>query len=100
MQIAGPNARAQGGLTHRRDPGVRAAEDDVAEITRPVRELYDFAHVTLAPGESRTVSFILEAGRLGYYGRDNTYRTDPGTFTVWIAPNAAAGTPVTVLVAD
>lgn len=74
--------------------------DDVAEITRPVRELYDFAHVTLAPGESRTVSFTLEAGRLGYYGRDNTYRTDPGTFTVWIAPNAAAGTPVTVLVAD
>ncbi|MGV1003863.1 MAG: glycoside hydrolase family 3 N-terminal domain-containing protein [Candidatus Nanopelagicales bacterium] len=65
--------------------------DEVAAITRPVRELYDWALVELAPGESRTVGFDIVANRLGYYGPDNTYRVDPGAFTFWIAPDSAAG---------
>lgn len=73
--------------------------DDVAEITRPVRELHDFAVVELDPGEERRVEFQLEHDRLGYYGRDNTYRTDPGTFAVWIAPDAASGEPATFTLA-
>ena len=68
--------------------------DEVAAVTRPVRELVDWAVVELAPGASRTVSFTLEADQLGYYGPDGTVRVDPGEFALWIAPDSASGEPV------
>ncbi len=39
--------------------------DDEASVTRPVLELKRFQRVTLAPGERRTVTFELRAGRSG-----------------------------------
>jgi beta-glucosidase len=73
--------------------------DDVAQITRPVRELYDFAIVECPAGATREVSFTVSAQRLGYYGRDNRWRVDPGTFALWIAPDSASGTPVSFTLA-
>ena len=68
--------------------------DLVGSLVRPVRELKGFEKVTLAPGESREISFTLKAADLGFHRLDNTYVVEPGDFQLWIAPNSAEGTPV------
>ncbi|WP_426592852.1 glycoside hydrolase family 3 N-terminal domain-containing protein [Cellulomonas sp. McL0617] len=73
--------------------------DEVAEVTRPVKELLDWAVVPLAPGESRTVAFRIGSERLGYHGPDGRHRVDPGAFALWIAPDSAAGQPVPFVLA-
>jgi beta-glucosidase len=62
--------------------------DQVASVTRPVRELKAFRKVALAPGQSEVVRFTLRASDLGFYGRDDRPTVEPGTFDVWIAPSA------------
>jgi len=59
---------------------------------RPVRELKGFQRVTLAPGESREVSFTLRADELGSWSPDGKWVVEPGRFEATIAPNAASGT--------
>lgn len=56
--------------------------DLVAEVTRPIRELADFRSVDLAPGETGTVRFEVDREAFGYFGRDNTWRVDPGRVEV------------------
>lgn len=68
--------------------------DLMGTYTRPVRELKGFERVTLAAGESKTVSFELGNDQLGYYFPDGRYVVEPGKFQVWIAPNAVEGTPL------
>ena len=41
--------------------------DRVAKGVRPYKELRGFERITLAPGESREVTFTINADRLGYY---------------------------------
>ncbi len=68
--------------------------DRVASVTRPLRELKDFRRITLAPGESRELSFTLRHDDLAFLGDDLKPVVEPGDFDVWIAPSATAGTPV------
>jgi len=74
--------------------------DEVASLTRPVRELVGFERVELAPGEARRVAIEVPARRLGFWGppgggqeeqSDGQSRIEPGRFSVWIGPNAAEG---------
>lgn len=65
--------------------------DIAASYTRPVRELVSYQRITLNPGESKEVTFVLDNDNLGYYLPDGTYTIEKGEFHVWIAPNAAAG---------
>lgn len=64
--------------------------DEVASITRPVRELKGFARIKLAPGESQRVVFTLGAAELGFYGQDACWHVEPGMFTVWIGADSTA----------
>ena len=64
--------------------------DDVATITRPVKELRGFRRITLEPGESRTVAFVLHSSDLSFYGPDLRRIVEPGTFTVFVGTSAAA----------
>ncbi len=64
--------------------------DVTASITRPVRELKDYRRVTLAPGESKTVEFVLKAADLRFIGTGNRPTVEPGSFRVWVAPSAEA----------
>ena len=76
--------------------GRRAAEevvqlyvhDQVASITRPVRELKAFRKIALAPGQSEVVRFTLRASDLWFIGRANKPVVEPGMFDVWIAPSS------------
>lgn len=65
--------------------------DPVASMVRPVRVLRGFEKLTLAPGESRTVSFTIDADDLAFTNAANEPTVEPGEFRVWIAPNAEAG---------
>lgn len=65
--------------------------DVSGSVTRPVRELKGFQRVTLAPGESRSVKFTLHTDDLSFTNEAMKHGTEPGKFTVWIAPNAAEG---------
>lgn len=64
--------------------------DPAASVTRPVRELKGFQRVTLAPGESRRISFRLTPELLSFTGRDMQTVLEPGEFRVWIGGNSDA----------
>lgn len=58
--------------------------DDVASITRPVKQLRGFQRVSLAPGESKTVTFDLGFEDLAMYDDRMQRVVEPGTFTVFV----------------
>jgi len=64
--------------------------DDVASITRPVKELRGFRRITLPPGESRMVAFVLHPGDLSFHGPDLRRIVEPGTFTVFVGTSSEA----------
>ena len=66
--------------------------DRIANTSRPVRELKGFQRITLAPGEHKRVEFSVKANDLGSYDPDMKWVVPPGTYDVWIAPNAVEGT--------
>jgi beta-glucosidase len=67
--------------------------DRAASITQPVRVLKGFEKITLAVGETRTVSFTISREDLKFHGPDLAFEAEPGEFDVWIAPSATAGEP-------
>jgi beta-glucosidase len=58
--------------------------DDVASVTRPVKELKGFERVALAPGERKTVEFEITPEDLRFLGMDLKPVIEPGTFTVFV----------------
>ncbi|MBQ3245380.1 MAG: beta-glucosidase BglX [Bacteroidales bacterium] len=72
--------------------------DLVGSVVRPVKELKGFQRVTLAPGESRTVSFELPVADLAFWNIDMEYAVEPGDFRLWIAGDSDSGVPVDFVV--
>lgn len=70
--------------------------DVVGTITRPVKELKGFQHVSLKPGEEKTVRFELPVQQLGFHGPTLDYVVEPGEFELWIGPNATEGLKGTI----
>ncbi|GGZ46069.1 beta-glucosidase BglX [Mesonia mobilis] len=62
--------------------------DLFASITRPIKELKGFEKISLQPGESKTVSFTIDAELLSYFGGDKKWVTDPGKFQLFIGGNS------------
>ncbi|MBO9623781.1 MAG: glycoside hydrolase family 3 C-terminal domain-containing protein [Sphingomonas sp.] len=62
--------------------------DDLASVTRPVKELKAFERVTLAPGEKKTVTFELKPRDLSLWNVDMKRVVEPGTFTISAGPNS------------
>ena len=65
--------------------------ENVATVTRPVKELKGFQKIALAPGESKTVRFNLAAVDLKYYDRRMKWTIEPGAFKVSVGPSSAEG---------
>ena len=65
--------------------------DLIGSLTRPVRELKGYQHVTLNPGETRQITFILQEEALAFTRADGTKGVEPGNFHVWIAPDSRSG---------
>ncbi len=68
--------------------------DDVATVSRPVSELVAVRQVPLRPGASAEVTFEVTAPMLGHRDASGTPRTEPGTFTLRVGPDARTGAEV------
>lgn len=63
-------------------------QDVVAKRVRPVKELKDFAKVSLEPGEEKEVVFEIPFEKLGYYDREMNYVVEPGLFRFYVGGNS------------
>ena len=61
--------------------------DMVGSIARPVQELKGFERISLKPGESRNVTFNIDAELLKFYNSDLKYVCEPGEFEVMVGTN-------------
>ncbi len=64
--------------------------DPVATISQPVRRLRGFERVTLAPGESRTVTFTLDKSDFGFYDNRGKFVVEPGQIDVYAGNSSKA----------
>ena len=62
--------------------------DLVGSVARPVKELKDFARITLKPGESKVVEFTITPEKLKFYNSQLKFDCEPGEFDVMIGPNS------------
>ncbi|MGB8260407.1 MAG: glycoside hydrolase family 3 N-terminal domain-containing protein [Terracidiphilus sp.] len=61
-----------------------------ASLEQPVRSLKGFQRVTLAPGESKQVTFPLSFNELSFIGNENTPTMEATHYTVWIGGSSLA----------
>jgi beta-glucosidase len=64
--------------------------DPVATISQPVRRLRGFERVTLAPGQTRTVTFRLDRKDVGFYDNSGRFVVEPGTIDVYAGDSSKA----------
>ena len=62
--------------------------DEVSSVTRPIKELRGFRRITLEPGETKTVEFILGFDQLSFFNRDMRPVVEPGTFKIMVGGNS------------
>jgi beta-glucosidase len=62
--------------------------DLVANQIRPVKELKGFEKISLAPGQEKTVKFILDTDMLSYYNNNGMLTIEPGEFLIFAGGNS------------
>jgi beta-glucosidase len=65
--------------------------DPVATISQPVRRLRGFQRVTLAPGQTKTVSFKLNRRDVGFFDNSGRFVVEPGTIDVYAGDSSVGG---------
>lgn len=63
-------------------------QDKTGSVVRPKRELKGIEKVSLKPGESREVKFILDENMLRFYTKSGEWDSEPGTFFVYIGKDS------------
>ena len=61
-----------------------------ASVEQPLRELKGFKRVTLAPGETRRVTFPLGFDELNFYGADLKKTVEATTYDIWLGGSSLA----------
>ena len=69
-------------------------QDKVGSVVRPVKELKGFQRVTLAPGETKALTFELPVSDLAFWNIDMEYVVEKGDFNLWVAGDSASGESV------
>ena len=62
--------------------------DSYSSVTRPVKELKDFARVELKAGESKRVKFTITPDKLQFYNIDMERVVEPGEFKVMVGSSS------------
>lgn len=62
--------------------------DRFSQVTRPVKELKDFARIALEPGESRDVEFTVTPDKLKFLDKGLKPIVEPGEFIVMVGPSS------------
>jgi len=73
---------------------------DGTSMAMPVRMLKGFQNVTLGPGESRKVTFDVDAETFAFWGAENRFGVEPAHVTLWVAPNSAQGEATTLNITE
>jgi len=63
--------------------------DQVSSVTRPVKELKDFARINLKPGETRAVRFTLTPEKLSFLNEEMRRVVEPGKFDIMVGPSSS-----------
>lgn len=58
--------------------------DELATVTRPIKELKGFSKIYLEAGEKKSVTFTIDAHALEFWNVQNKYTVEPGVFTLMI----------------
>jgi len=72
--------------------------DKVASILRPMRELKGFEKTLITAGETKTVTFTVDAKALGFYLEDGTFAVEKGEFEIYIGGNSLTTNKISVWV--
>ncbi len=64
--------------------------DTEASVEQPVRELKGFTRVTLAPGETKQVTFPLGFDELNFYNVEMKKTVEPTTYDIWVGGSSLA----------
>ncbi len=62
--------------------------DLVSSVTRPVKELKGFQKISLAPGETKTVSLDITPELLAFYDVQMKYVVEPGEFEIMVGSSS------------
>ena len=62
--------------------------DEVSSVTRPIKELKDFARVSIEPGATKTVTFKVTPEKLSFYNREMKRVVEPGMFQIMVGGNS------------
>lgn len=62
--------------------------DLVSSIVRPVLELKDFRKLKLKAGESKTITFLIDRGKLSFYNQQLKWVAEPGDFELMIGASS------------
>ena len=63
--------------------------DEVASVTRPVKQLKAFKKIELKPGQQETLQFTLTAQDMSFIGADMKRIVEPGEFTIMVGHETA-----------
>jgi beta-glucosidase len=63
-------------------------QDKVGSVTRPVKELKGFQKISLEPGESKQVTFLITDEHLRFYNYYLEWKSEPGEFKVYTGGNS------------
>jgi len=63
-------------------------QDNVASVTRPVKELKGFKRVTLEPQEKKIITFKLSIDQLAFYDRYMRFVVEPGITNIMIGSSS------------
>lgn len=74
--------------------------DKVCSITRPIKELKDFKRISLKPGETKQVSFIVTPDKLKFYNVNMTEIVEPGDFEIMVGPSSQTLDSIKLTVVD
>lgn len=62
--------------------------DPIANRIRPVKELKGFQKISLAPGETKTVSFTLNKSAMQYLDENGKPQLEPGQISIFVGSNS------------
>ena len=81
-------------------PGVETVECYLrfqgTSVAQPVRALTKFQRITLAPGETRKVTFLLGPNAFAIWNDQQKFAVEPAKVTLWIAPDSSQGVQATL----
>jgi len=64
--------------------------DPVASLSQPVRRLRGFERLTLAPKESRRVTFTIDRSDFGFFDNSGKFLVEPGTIELYAGSSSKA----------